>query len=131
MKKFTFFIVSCCLLLCTSCKKDDFTTNSYNATFEYHIANAENANSLKHLLDNQDDIWQKEITLTLLNTSTTDAEAKTKFEASIIVIDVKQDSWKAFLEEGDYFTYSLNRTTIGKQAVLRTVKFDKDGHIVL
>lgn len=131
MKKITFFIVSCCLLLCTSCKKDDFTTNCYNATFEYHIANAENANSLKRLLDKQDDIWQKEITLTLLNTSTTDAEAKTKFEASIIVIDVKQDSWKAFLEEGDYFTYSLNRTTIGKQAVLRTVKFDKDGHIVL
>lgn len=132
MKKFAILIVSCCLLLCTSCRKDDFTTNSYKAYFEYSIADPTNAATLERLMTSWDNIWQNEINLTLINTSTTDAEAHTKFEASIIAVDAKIDTWKEFLKaDGDHFTYHLKRTTTGKEEVLRTVKFDKSGHIVL
>lgn len=131
MKKIAFLIVSCCLLLCTSCKKDDFTTNRYKASIEYHIENADDAATVERLMNGWDNIWQSEIELTLLNTSTTDAEAYTKFEASIIAIDTKNDSWKTLLADDDYFLYKLERTTPNKEASLRTVKFDKSGHIVL
>ncbi len=131
MKNFAFIIVSCCLLLCTSCKKDDFTTNRYKASIEYHIKNADDAATVERLMNSWNTIWQSEIELTLLNNSTTDAEAYTKFEASIIAIDTKRDSWKEFLADDDYFLYKLDRTTPSKEATLRTVKFDKSGHIVL
>lgn len=131
MKKIAFLIVSCCLLLCTSCRKDDFTTNRYKASIEYHIEDADDAAIVERLMNNWDNIWQSEIELTLLNTSTTDAEAYTKFEASIVAIDAKINSWEEFLDDDDYFLYKLERTTPSKEASLRTVKFDKSGHIVL
>lgn len=76
-------------------------------------------------------MWTSEIELTLLNTKTTDAEAHTKFETSVVAILSKKNSWQPFFQDGDYMIYTLQRTTPGDQKVLRQVKFDKDGHINL
>jgi len=131
MKKLCIAIVSCCLLLCTSCSKEDFVSNTYKASFEYHIANPESQHSVETLINSWSSVWTSEIELTLLNTKTTDAEAHTKFETSVMAVLAKKNSWQPFFQDGDYMIYTLQRTTPGDQKVLRQVKFDKDGHINL
>ena len=131
MKKTFFIILSCCLLFCVGCTKDDFVTNTYKASFEYHFANPENQSSVETLINNWSSVWTSEIELTLLNTKTTDAEAHTKFETSVTAVLAKKNSWKPFFEEGDYMIYTLQRTTSGDEKILRQVKFDKDGHSTL
>ena len=86
MKKTFFIILSCCLLLCVGCKKDDFVSNTYKASFDYHFNNSDNQTTVNNLLKNYDGVWMSEIELTLLNTTTTDAEAETKFDAAILVV---------------------------------------------
>ncbi len=131
MKRLYFAILSCCLLLCTGCKKEDFVTNKYKASFEYHIANPESQFSVETLINSWSSVWTSEIELTLINTKTTDAEAHTKFEASVTAVLAKQNSWKPFFQEDDYMIYTLQRTTPGDEKTLRQVRFDKDGHINL
>lgn len=131
MKKIAFIILSCCVLLCTGCKKDKFETHKYKASFEYHIANANNQASVETLINNWDAVWKSEIELTLLNIGTTDAEAYTKFEASVLAVDVMYDAWNAFMSEDDYMIYTLERTTPGYEKQLRRVRFDTWGHVVL
>lgn len=131
MKKTFFIILSCCLLFCVGCKKDDFVTNKYKASFEYHFNNPDNQATVNNLLKNYDGVWMSEIELTLLNTSTTDAEAHTKFEAAVAVIVLEAGSLKSFFEANDYMIYTLERTTSGNEKTLRQVKFYKDGdHLV-
>lgn len=131
MKKSVLLILACCLLFFTGCRKDDYVTNSYRASMEYHIADSTNAQSVHTLLKGYRSVWLSEISLTLVNVSTTDAEAYTKFETSIMAIDSKRNSWRSFLDEEDYMIYKLERTTPGKEEVLRTVRFDSNGRIVL
>ena len=66
-----------------------------------------------------------EIELTLLNTATTDAEAQTKFETSVVAVLTKGPSLMPFFENGDYMVYTLERTTSGHEKTLRQVKFYK------
>lgn len=131
MKKALFIIMSCCLLVCAGCKKSDFVTNKYKASFEYHFADPTNQHSVMTLLNNWSSVWISEIELTLVSTSTTDAEAHTKFETSVIAVAAKKNSWDPFFEENDYMIYTLERTTPGNVKVLRQVRFDKDGHVNL
>ncbi|MBO4480970.1 MAG: hypothetical protein J5719_00265 [Bacteroidales bacterium] len=131
MKRTLAIIVSCCLFLCVSCKKENYTTHSYKASMEYFIADTANAHAVETLLKGYKSVWLSEINLTMLNTGTTDAEAHSKFETSIMAIDAKRNSWRSFFEEGDYMIYTLERTTPGREKVLRTIRFDADGHIVL
>ncbi len=131
MKRTFAIILTCCLFLCAGCKKDDFATNSYKASMEYHIADASNAQAVETLMNGYKSVWLSEINLTMLNNGTTDAEAHSKFETSIMAIDAKRNSWKSFFEEGDYMIYKLERTTAGREKVMRTVRFDASGHIVL
>ena len=131
MKKLAFIVLSCCLLLCAGCSKEDFVTNKYKASFEYHFANPINQNSVETLLKNWNSVWMSEIELTLINTATTDAEAHTKFETSVMAVVAKKNSWSPFFENNDYMIYTLKRTTPGNEKVLRQVRFDKDGHVNL
>ena len=128
MKKTFFIILSCCLLFCTGCKKEDFVTNKYKAYFEFNMADANHQSTVQDLLNNWDSVWMSEIELTLLNTSTTDAEAETKFEASVTALVLKKSDWDLFFENNDHMIYTLKRTTSGHEKILRQVRFDKDGH---
>ena len=129
MKKTVFIALSCCLLLC-GCKREDFVSNTYKAYFEYHIANAANQQSVETLINSWSTVWTSEIELTLINTYTTDAEAYTKFETSVVAVNSKRNSWVPFFDNGDNMVYILKRTTPGTEKILRKVKFDQDGHIV-
>ena len=131
MKKTLIAIMACCLILCTGCKKEDFVSNTYRAYFEYHFANASDQQSVETLINNWSSVWKSEIELTLINTQTTDAEAHTKFEASVAALALKASDWKAFMGENDYMIYTLKRTTPGNEKILRQVQFDKDGHFTL
>ncbi len=131
MKKTFFIVLSCCLLICSSCKKEDLVSNTYRAYFEYYIADAGHQQSVETLINNWNSVWKSEIELTLINTTTTDAEAHTKFEVAVAAMVVEQNSWKPFLENNDYMIYTLKRTTSGNEAVLRQVRFDRNGHINL
>lgn len=131
MKKPFIAILSCCMLLCTGCKKDDFVSNTYKAYFEYHIANPASQNAVETLIDSWSSVWTSEIELTLINTATTDAEAKTKFSTSVTAVASKQNSWKPFFEDNDYMIYNLKRTTAGNEKMLRQVRFDRNGHVNL
>lgn len=124
-------ILACCLLLLTGCKKEDFVSNSYRAFFEYHIANADDQYAVETHINNWTSVWTSEIELTLINTKTTDAEAQTKFEASVIAVLSKKSTWEPFFQDGDYMVYTLQRTTYGDEKTLRQVQFDKDGHVNL
>ena len=125
MKKTFFIILSCCLLLCVGCKKDDFVSNTYKASFEYHFNDPANQHSVDAMLNNYSSVWMSEIELTLLNTATTDAEAQTKFETSVAAVLTKGPSLMPFFEDTDYMIYTLERTTSGNENVLRQVKFHK------
>ncbi len=124
-------ILSCCLILCAGCKKEDFVSNTYRAYFEYHFTNPSDQQSIETLLNSWSSVWQSEIELTLINTQTTDAEAHTKFEASVTALAFKASSWKPFFHDNDYMVYTLKRTTQGNEKILRQVQFDKDGHFTL
>lgn len=131
MKKTFFTILSLCLLLCTGCSKDDFVSNTYKAYFEYHIANPNHQQVVETLLNNWSSVWMSEIELTMFSTSTTDAEAHTKFETSVLAVAAKKNSWDPFFDSDDYMIYTLKRTTSGNEKILRQVQFDLDGHINL
>jgi len=124
-------ILSCCLILCAGCKKEDFVSNTYKAYFEYHFTNPSDQQSVETLVNSWSSVWQSEIELTLINTQTTDAEAHTKFEASVTALVFKASSWKPFFHDNDYMVYTLKRTTQGNEKILRQVQFDKDGHFTL
>ena len=124
-------ILSCCLILCAGCKKEDFVSNTYRAYFEYHFTNPSDQQSIETLLNSWSSVWQSEIELTLINTQTTDAEAHTKFEASVTALAFKASSWKPFFHDNDYMVYTLKSTTQGNEKILRQVQFDKDGHFTL
>ena len=125
MKKTFFIILSCCLLLLAGCSKDDFVSNTYKASFDYHLSNSTNQHTVETLLDNNNSIWMSEIELTLVSTSTTDAEAKTKFETSVIAVLAEGHNLMPFFEANDYMVYTLKRTTPGNEKILRQVKFHK------
>ncbi len=131
MKKTFFIILSCCLLFCVGCTKDDLVTNKYKAYFEFHIANTSHQSDVQALLNHWDFVWKSEIELTMLNTTTTDAEAQTKFEASVAALVLEKSSWDLYFEDNDYMIYTLKRTTSDNEKILRQVQFDKDGHINL
>lgn len=131
MKKTLIAMLACCLILCSGCKKEDFVSNTYKAYFEYHFANASDQQSVETLINSWSSVWTSEIELTLLNTNTTDAEAHTKFEASVAALALKANSWKPFFHGDDYMIYTLKRTTPGDEKILRQVQFDKDGHFTL
>lgn len=131
MKKTLIAIVACCLILCTGCKKENFVSNTYKAYFEYHFADASDQQSVETLINSWSSVWTSEIELTLLDTKTTDAEAHTKFEASVTALALKANSWKPFFHGNDYMIYTLKRTTSGDEKILRQVQFDKDGHFTL
>lgn len=131
MKKTLIAIVACCLILCTGCKKEIFVSNTYKAYFEYHFADASDQQSVETLINSWSSVWTSEIELTLLDTKTTDAEAHTKFEASVTALALKANSWKPFFHGNDYMIYTLKRTTSGDEKILRQVQFDKDGHFTL
>lgn len=131
MKKTLIAMLACCLILCTGCKKEDFVSNTYKAYFEYHFANASDQQSVETLINSWNSVWKSEIELTLINTKTTDAEAHTKFEASVAAIALRPNSWKPFFHGDDYMIYTLKRTTPGDEKILRQVQFDKDGHFTL
>lgn len=131
MKKTLIAIVACCLILCTGCKKENFVSNTYKAYFEYHFADASEQQSVETLINSWSSVWTSEIELTLLDTKTTDAEAHTKFEASVTALALKANSWKPFFHGNDYMIYTLKRTTSGDEKILRQVQFDKDGHFTL
>ena len=123
MKKALFIVLSCCLLLCAGCKKENFVTNTYKASFEYHFADPINQHSIETLLNGYSSVWISEIELTALSTSSTDIEAKTKFEASVMAVLAKNNSLESFMENNDYMIYTLERTTDNNEKVLRQVKF--------
>lgn len=125
MKKTFFITLSLCLLICSSCKKEDFVSNTYKASFEYYFNNPANQHAVDEMLNNYSSVWMSEIELTLLNTATTDAEAQTKFETSVIAVLTKGSSLMPFFEANDYMVYTLKRTTPGNENVLRQVKFHK------
>ena len=125
MKKTFFIILSCCLLLCAGCKKENFVSNTYKASFDYHFSNPTNQHSVETLLNNYSSVWMSEIELTLVSTGTTDAEAKTKFETSVIAVLSKGPSLMPFFDGNDYMIYTLERTTPGNDKTLRQVKFYK------
>jgi hypothetical protein len=125
MKKLLFIILSCCLLLCVGCKKEDFVSNTYKASFDYHFNNPDNQHSVDAMLNNYSSVWMSEIELTLISTGTTDAEAQTKFETSVIAVLSKGSSLMPFFESDDYMIYTLKRTTPGNEKTLRQVKFFK------
>ena len=124
-------ILSCCLILCAGCKKEDFVSNTYRAYFEYHFTNPSDQQSVETLINSWSSVWTSEIELTLINTQTTDAEAHTKFEASVTALALKASSWKPFFHDNDRMVYTLKRTTQGNEKILRQVQFDKDGHFTL
>ena len=129
MKKTFFIILSCCLLLCAGCKKENFVSNKYKASFEYHFSNPTNQHSVETLLNNYSSVWMSEIELTLISTGTTDAEAKTKFETSVIAVLSKGNSLNPFFDTNDYMIYTLQRTTPGNEKILHQVKFfNNNGH---
>ena len=125
MKKTFFIILSCCLLLCVGCKKEDFVSNTYKASFDYHFNHPDNQHSVEAMLLNYSSVWMSEIELTLISTGTTDAEAQTKFETSVIAVLSKGSSLMPFFESSDYMIYKLERTTAGNEKTLRQVKFYK------
>ena len=125
MKKTFFITLSLCLLICSSCKKEDFVSNTYKASFEYYFNNPANQHAVDEMLNNYRSVWMSEIELTLLNTATTDAEAQTKFETSVVAVLTKGPSLMPFFEDTDYMIYTLERTTSGNENVLRQVKFHK------
>ena len=131
MKKTLIAFMAFCLILCTGCKKEDFVSNTYRAYFEYHFASASDQQSIETLINSWSSVWNSEIELTLINTKTTDAEAHTKFEASVSALAIKASSWKPFFHGDDYMIYTLKRTTPGDEKILRQVQFDKDGHFTL
>lgn len=125
MKKSLFIILSCCLLFCVGCKKEDFVSNTYKASFDYHFNNPDNQHSVDAMLNNYSSVWMSEIELTLISTGTTDAEAQTKFETSVIAVLSIGSSLMPFFESDDYMIYTLKRTTSGHEKTLRQVKFYK------
>lgn len=125
MKKTFFIILSFCLLICSGCKKEDFVSNTYKASFDYHFNNPENQHSVEAMLNNYSSVWMSEIELTLISTGTTDVEAETKFETSVIAVLSKGSSLMPFFESNDYMVYNLERTTPGNEKTLRQVKFHK------
>lgn len=125
MKKLFFIALSCCVLLCCGCNKDNLVTNQYKAYFDYYIEDVNNQHSVETLLENWDSVWISEIDLTLINTNTTDAEAKTKFQTSVTAVLSKKNSLEPFFVGDDYMIYTLKRTTPGNEKVLRQVKFYK------
>lgn len=125
MRNTFFIILSCCLLLCSGCKKEDFVSNTYKASFEYNLANPTNQHTVETLLNNNSSIWTNEIELTLVSTATTDTEAKTKFEASVVAVLAEGRNLMSFFENSDYIVYTLKRTTPGNEKILRQVKFHK------
>ena len=125
MKKSFFIILSCCLLLCTGCKKEDFVSNTYRASFDYYFANPSNQETVEKLLNNWSSVWISEIELTLVSTATTDIEAKTKFSTSVTAVLTKGPSLMPFFDANDYMVYTLERTIPGNEKTLRQVKFHK------
>jgi hypothetical protein len=125
MKKTFFIILSCCLLLCAGCKKEDFVSNTYKASFNYHFNNPNNQHSVEILLNNYNTVWMSEIELTLISTASTDIEAKTKFATSVTAVLTKGPSLMPFFDDNDYMIYTLERTTSGNEKTLRQVKFFK------
>lgn len=135
MKKCIVIILSCFLLTCIGCKKEDFVSNSYKASLEYHFTDENNQQAVKTIINNISGVWNGEIEITLVNTVTTDAEACSKFETAVKAILEEKNSWDPFfhmndsvVQVRDSMIYSLERTTPGDESILRKVQFDKNGH---
>ncbi len=131
MKRIVVLLLTCSLLFCVGCKKNESVSNTYRAYLEYHIANAENQHSIEALINSADNIWEGDMEITLVSTAATDAEAQSRFSNSVNAINMQKDIWMPLFEEEDYMLYTLKRTTGGDEKQLRQVKFYIEGHIIL
>ncbi|MCQ2284690.1 MAG: hypothetical protein MJZ57_07305 [Bacteroidales bacterium] len=125
MKKLAVLAIVCLSLVCSSCYRD---SNTYNASItESHFANHDNETSVNAVLKTINSFWDGDYSYKGLSTLEADVKADLRFVSAVTAINLHNTELADYFEEGDYFIYTLTRTTGGDNVILHQYKITKDG----
>lgn len=121
MKKTALFAIVCLAMVLTSCHKPQ---EFYNASItESHFASNDNENSVNAILGTITNYWNGDYAFSGMTADMSDFKAINRYEESSLAILFHSQELEPYFEEGDYFIYTLKRTTGGEEVVLLQTKF--------
>lgn len=126
MKKLAILAIVCCSVILSSCFRPQET---YNASIsEWHIANNDNLVSIKAVLGTIHSFWDGDYAYKGLTSDMSDLKAEARFLEADAAIILNSNKFEQYMEPGDYFIYTLKRTS-GGEFIMIQEKFimDEDG----
>lgn len=128
MKKLAVLAIVCCAMLLTSCHKP---CEFYNASIsEYNFASESNEISVKAVLGTIYTLWEGQDAYKGMTADVSDLKAIVKYDESVAAILLHANDLKPYFQEGDYFVYTLTRTTEGEVILIQNKFYlGEDGNI--
>ncbi|MCQ2275707.1 MAG: hypothetical protein MJZ87_01975 [Bacteroidales bacterium] len=128
MKKLAVLAIVCCAMVLTSCHRPvEFYSVGID---EYHFASGSNETSVKAVLGTIYNLWEGQDAYKGMTADVSDIKAITRYDESVAAIMLHANELKPYFQEGDYFVYTLKRTTEGEVILIQNKFYlGEDGNV--